>query len=321
MKYGAGVVVGRFQVSDLTRGHDELLHRVAREHTKVVVLLSVNANLSTVENPLGFESRERMLRDHWRDTIGKDNDKALLVAPLPDQPTSILWSEQIDSILDSLLGPITSKTLYGGRDSCLVNYHGKHLIGDIRTDEEQLSDEGFSAPGTSEEHRFELFDKPPMSETGRAGAIWAMGHQFSRINFWIYTAVTVNYGTSVGMLLKEDSLGKLCFPGRVVSRGDEIAESVAGDYIEAETGIQLDSQDWKYVVQKRIENWQDVSGVCTWATLLHTHLDPDGTSSLPGDKFVLPTDIGYIKPGDINGEHLSLWVSFKNYLDRIKTPV
>jgi bifunctional NMN adenylyltransferase/nudix hydrolase len=49
----------------------------------------------------------------------------VLVAPLADMPTDQAWSQQLDSLV-ALTCPIGKVVLYGGRDSFIPHYKGKH---------------------------------------------------------------------------------------------------------------------------------------------------------------------------------------------------
>ncbi len=270
---GSGVIIGRFQVADLTKGHAELIHRVARKHNKVIILLGVNAKLSTKENPLGYESREKLLRDYWADTLDKNTSKPLIIAPLPDRATDALWSKQVDVLLDSLVGPRTSKTLYGGRDSCVEHYitppdHGGMEIGDLRNDFECESDTEFEEIGSATEQRAALFEQPPTTEEGRAGAIWAVGNQWTRLDPCVDMAVTFKNCDGYHLLMgkKLSGVGKYCFPGGHVDGTDESAEFAATREIKEETGLD-NLPPWDYVCQVPVNDWRNTKTCQTWSTL------------------------------------------------------
>lgn len=271
---GAGVIIARFQVSDLTRAHDELLHRVARLHDKVVVLLGVHPKLSTKENPLSFESRERMLRVHWADTIGKNTNKQLLIAPLPDRATDTAWSKQVDFLLDSLLGPMVSKTLYGARKSFIPHYSGRFNVNNLSEASDPLNYEEISGA----EQRAALHGKPPTTEEGRAGAIWATGNQWSRVDPCVDMAVVRSGGDynapQVLMGRKYNDGGLYCFPGGHIDHEDKSAEHAASREFLEETGVQIDVDQWKYVCQLPINDWRNVESQQTWSTLYTAEDEP-----------------------------------------------
>ncbi len=315
---GVGVIIGRFQVADLTRGHDELLNRVARKHDKVVVLLGTSAKLSTKENPLGYESREQLLRVHWAETIGKNTNKKLIIAPLPNRATDNLWSKQIDVLLENLLGPMVPRTLYGGRDSCLSHYQGRQTCGDLRSDEEIELEKPFEEDGSATEQRKELFESPPMTEEGRAGAIWAMGNQWPRLDPCVDMAVTYEaYGTTYLLMgVKHSGVGKYCFPGGHVDRTDESAEVAAYREIKEETGL-VNLDPWTYVCQVPVNDWRNTPTCQTWTTLFHVKIDADQYSAAVADDDldeVHWVDIREVRNEEISPTHLPLFNALMRHL-------
>jgi len=56
-----GIIIGRFQVHQLTQAHKELIQFVIDRHTKVVIFLGLSPLLVTRNNPLDFESRKQMI--------------------------------------------------------------------------------------------------------------------------------------------------------------------------------------------------------------------------------------------------------------------
>lgn len=281
MPTGAGVIIGRFQVADLTRGHDELLHRVARNHNKIVILLGVHPKLSSQEHPLNFESREHMLRVHWSETIGKNTSKKLVIAPLPDRATDIIWSKQVDILLDSLLGPVVGKTLYGGRDSFADHYCGEIAIGDIRTEGEKANNQEFYVDGSGTDQRRELCESPPMTEEGRAGAIWSTGHRWNRIDPCVDMAVVrvvnqmVKCEYQVLMGRKLNAGGSFCFPGGHIDHKDASAEAAASRELKEETGLNILPEDWEYCCHLPINDWRNTPGTRTWSTLYVREIDDE----------------------------------------------
>lgn len=112
-----GVVIGRFQVPELTDGHIALLDHVIANSDDVCILVGVSPTVS-VKNLLPFDCVEQ--------TIRTSNPEIFHVHPLEDIPGEDLqWSMQIDRFL-SLLFPRCEISLYGGRDSFKDHYVGRH---------------------------------------------------------------------------------------------------------------------------------------------------------------------------------------------------
>src|SRR5271156_242699 len=117
MKPSYGVIVGRFQVNDLHDGHMELFRQVRARHSGVIVFVGVHPAGLTKDNPLDFPTRKAMIQAKFPE---------FTVLPLMDTRNDEMWSEDLDKhIADSVSGP-ADITLYGGRDSFVPHYLGKH---------------------------------------------------------------------------------------------------------------------------------------------------------------------------------------------------
>lgn len=57
-----GVIVGRFQVNALHDGHTDLFDQVSSRHNRVIVFVGRDPAGISVEHPLDFAVRERMIK-------------------------------------------------------------------------------------------------------------------------------------------------------------------------------------------------------------------------------------------------------------------
>jgi len=111
-----GIIVGRFQVHALHDGHLELINLVRSMHKRVIIFLGVAPFKFTQSNPLDFITRKRMVE-------GKFPDVTCL--PIYDTASDKVWSEELDKQI-ALVSNGAGVTLYGGRDSFVPHYFGKH---------------------------------------------------------------------------------------------------------------------------------------------------------------------------------------------------
>ena len=112
-----GVIIARFQVPELHLGHMYLINEVIRIHgDNVVILLGESGSAPTDINPLNYEMREVMLKQHF---------PKLTVDKLIDYPDDIIWSEILDKTLNKYPG---APILYGSRKSFKPHYKGKHPV-------------------------------------------------------------------------------------------------------------------------------------------------------------------------------------------------
>jgi len=109
-----GVIIGRFQVDELHAGHKALITHVRTRHHNVVIFLGIAPIEGTPSNPLSYQMREQMLKDHF---------KAATVLPLMDVQSDDDWSKGLDETIKKLY--FDSKvTLYCGPDGFKPHYSG-----------------------------------------------------------------------------------------------------------------------------------------------------------------------------------------------------
>ena len=109
------IVIGRFQIDTLHKGHISLLDHVTKNHKKVIVFLGVAVGEHKEDQALGYATREKMIKGAYPDVV---------VQPLKDMADDQKWSEQIDNKIREVYHH-GSVVLYGGRDSFIPYYKGK----------------------------------------------------------------------------------------------------------------------------------------------------------------------------------------------------
>lgn len=114
-----GVIVARFQVPILHKGHLHLLDEVYSRSDQVVFVLG-SPSIPNERNPLPFSLRQRMLKEEW--IISGYDDIPISFEEILDHHEDALWSEHLDAILDKY----ENATLYGSRDCFHKFYTGKY---------------------------------------------------------------------------------------------------------------------------------------------------------------------------------------------------
>ncbi len=115
-----GVIVARFQVPCLHKGHRYLINYVNSRCEKLVIVLGTPRSFPTKKNPLSFEMRRVMIARQYPNAI---------IASLPDTKLDAQWSTALDAVIASALcGKVDGiqVTLYGSRDSFITHYSGVH---------------------------------------------------------------------------------------------------------------------------------------------------------------------------------------------------
>lgn len=171
--FDVGVIVGRFQVDDLTDGHKQLIEAVQKEHKRVIIFLGLSPCKCTVNNPLDFETRKLMLKEVYPD---------IEVYYIKDIGSDVIWSDTLDEMIEDRLivepsnfytGRQAVKSnetvcLYGSRDSFLNYYSGKFPC-------RELEQEVFTS-GTDRRKQLALVVNK--SRDFRHGVIWATMNQW-----------------------------------------------------------------------------------------------------------------------------------------------
>lgn len=110
-----GVIVGRFQVPKLTKGHLHLLHSVDKRHNDMLIVLGTTKSFPDTHDPLSYEIREKMLKAEFPHAT---------VLSLANHPSDVVWSAELDALITAAF-PDREILLYGSRDSFIDRYHGR----------------------------------------------------------------------------------------------------------------------------------------------------------------------------------------------------
>jgi len=240
-KYDVGVVVGRFQVPEFHAGHRHLLETVYENHKSMLVFLGAAPTHGTIENPLDFSIRQQMILDLY---------PRATVLMIMDRPEDRTWSDDLDAMIERTF-PNRSILLYGGRDSFLKHYRGKHKKKRINNLQE------FS--GT--ELRANV-DAKDANVDFRRGVIYALRYLYPRVFPTVDVAVlrtTVSKPNWLEVLMgRKKTLAGLIFPGGFVSPSDESFEVAAVRELREETGLVLmhGVQSLYHVTTMRIDDWR-----------------------------------------------------------------
>jgi len=231
-----GVVVGRFQVSELHEAHKDLIQTVVDKHDKVIVCLGVSDVPTTRENPLDFESRKQMIQESF---------PGVIITFIKDQPSNILWSSNLDITVSSLCTPGQSIVLYGSRDSFINAYVGK--LNTIELEPEIYT----NISGT--EVRKSLSIKTSNSKDFRHGVIWATNNQFTKVYPTVDIAIFNEHYTKI-LLAKKPTDTMWRFVGGFADTGSSSYEEDAKREVMEETHLEVG--DMVYLGSKTINDWR-----------------------------------------------------------------
>lgn len=173
-----GVIVGRFQVPELTDGHKYLFVKACNIFSKVIIILGDTKTYPDgfkrmdSHDPYSFEIRKSMILE-WAKDYTMLSDKLYGIYKIEDIGNLELWNEKLDQMLE-FLGE-NNYVMVGSRDSFAQNYNGKYSTYIIDSEEEFKN-----ISGTEERKNLYDFYKNLISSGGeissdfRKGMLWAL---------------------------------------------------------------------------------------------------------------------------------------------------
>lgn len=295
-KYDVGVIVGRFQVAELTEAHRELINTVKDNHKQIIIVIGVSPTLGTKSNPLGFTARMRMIQHEFPNAI---------VSHIMDRPSDEDWSSELDHLIQALC-PIGSVCLYGGRDSFVKFYHGIY-----DTFEMAIINQG---QGTL--IRDDIGKKVLDTTDFRMGIIHSCQNQYPKVFPTVDIAIMKDDGRikSVLMGMRKDN-GLYRFVGGFADPKDVNYEQTAQRETIEEVDVEVDG-NFEYICSNNMEDWRYNSPTEKIITVLYTVNYTFG-SGRPKEEFVATEwiPISYSSLPIIEGHHRKL---FEKLLEHYK---
>lgn len=234
--YPIGVMVARFQVDELHKGHHYVIKQVTENHRKKIIFLGVPRFIGTTRNPLDFDSRKKMVQKDYPDVI---------ILALPDQSDDVRWANELDKRVREVY-PHGDVLLYGSRDSFIPYY--KKAKGEFQTKElEPLG----KFKGT--DIRKLISEEVKASKDFRSGVIYQAHNSYSIVRPTVDIAVLNEEGKV--LLVKKHDESKYRFIGGFVKTEDENLLESAKRVVANEIG-KGDCRDFKLLTTMKINDWR-----------------------------------------------------------------
>ena len=124
-----GVIVGRFQVSSLHKGHIDLFEQTAKQFDYIFIVLGSTKDGEVNEKNLySYKYRSCMIQDCFTENEFIKN-KIIYITEIKDVGESDFWSQQLDIIVTEFTNKLgfQEQNIYmtGSRDSFLKTYSGR----------------------------------------------------------------------------------------------------------------------------------------------------------------------------------------------------
>ena len=285
-----GVIVGRFQCHELTEAHVDLIQTVCDAHDKVIVILGLSPLMVTARNPLDFESRKDLILSSF---------PSVTVAYVKDMASDDVWSRKLDEVVGDLVSPTQSVVLYGGRDSFVPHYTGRHQT---RTLESKTY---VSASEVRRRLRRSVHD----SADFRHGVVWASMNRFPTVYSTVDVAIFNEDETQL-LLARKRHEARYRFIGGFSDVRDASLEATVRREVQEEADISV--TDPEYVGSCLIDDWRYRGEVDCIRTALFQCKILSGRPAPNDDIHELRWfDVARLSGQDLVDEHLPLLVMLR----------
>ncbi len=236
---GVGVIVGRFQVSELTPGHKELFDSVIARHEKTICVVGLSPVKATKNNPLDFECRRKMILETYPD---------ITIVYQKDSVSNDAWSNGLDENISMQTPPAAKVTLYGSRDSFIQYYSGRHAT-------KELVQKSFVS-GTAD--RIKNSYNVSNSKEFRQGAIWATQNQYDGCHPTVDIAI-IDRQKNRMLLGRKPNQTKFRFVGGFVDpnmKGSKSAYVERNAKREVNEESHLETGKLEYIDSFQVDDWR-----------------------------------------------------------------
>jgi bifunctional NMN adenylyltransferase/nudix hydrolase len=228
-----GVIVGRFQIHELSEGHRDLINFVVKEHPRVVIVLGLAPLHVTRNNPLNFAARKQMISEAYPN---------IDVLYIKDTQSDEVWSKNLDKLVRDVIGPTQTATLYGSRDSFIQYYSGKFPTQELEADRVT----------SATEVRERIAQTTKNSPDFRAGVIYAAFNQYPKVIPTVDIAILSEDGKKMLLGRKPDEDKYRFIGGYAEVKGSY--ENDASRETQEETGLEIGPPE--YVGSMIVPDWR-----------------------------------------------------------------
>ncbi len=215
-----GVIVGRFQVPELTLAHTILIDHASLGADELLILLGTVIAQPTQRNPLSYEIRKGMIHKEYPNAI---------IDVLYDHPSDEEWSYQVDTkILKAVNLELFDVTLFCGRDSFRSHYSGQFNVFEIPPVD--------MVSGTNTRDECKVYSDSINNRAFRKGVIHSVYNRFPGVYLCVDVAVLHPDRAEV-LLARKPGREYWQFIGGFVDPTDYDLEAAAAREVKEESGL------------------------------------------------------------------------------------
>lgn len=245
-----GVIIGRFQVHELHEAHVSLINTIRSLHDKVFIFIGLSPLRNTINNPLDFNTRKKMIQEKYPD---------IDVYYIEDTRDDSIWSKNLDKEIRKWTTPRQTVMLYGSRDSFISCYTGTFPVKELEST--------FFISGT--EIRRRIANNFIPSREFRAGVISGTFNRWPAVYPTVDVAI-IDFDSKPNRILlgkKKDEpyprfIGGFSSPTSISYEADVRRETME------ETGVEI--ENIRYVGSTIIDDWRYRGEVDKVKTMLFT---------------------------------------------------
>lgn len=241
-----GVIVGRFQVSDLHQGHKDLISFAFDNCETLIVYLGNTIVKGSERDPLDYSTRRKMLSTYLFENY---DNRQFFVYSLNDCPQSDRnWVKNLDISVSNVCLHSSSVLMFGGRDSFLDTYQQNGGRFKTKRFEQEIDYSG------TEERKFDS-QKALDSTDFRKGCIYSAYNKYPTV----YTTVDICfYDESQKKFLfgEKRNCNKMFMPGGFVDVSDPSFVDAAKRELKEETGIDVEAKHLKFVCSTKVDDYR-----------------------------------------------------------------
>jgi bifunctional NMN adenylyltransferase/nudix hydrolase len=260
-----GVIVGRFQIDELTQGHKQLIETAMSECDNVLIILGEAPARLTTDNPIPHFIRRQMILDFAPE---------VLVESLSDTSTDYAWYKRLNSKISTWSSRLqiedSNVVLYGSRDSFLGRYEGKYSTRYV----DEVTDVSATLYRNSVVKSIIKGTRKATKDL-LAGIIFASHYKFPVSYQAVDVAMYKRIGEDLIVLLgRKPGETKYRFPGGIVDPLDNdmncgnLLELSAARELFEETNNVVNPNDMEYIGSWRTNDYRYIRGVDKLATAL-----------------------------------------------------